>query len=274
MGVYSKILKQAYEITRQYSFLWIFGLFLSLVDVAAYSLVSIKGNQIKGYPNGYMSIGIILILIIFVLLSYRIKTALIIAIKAITDKQQISSSKSFRSAKFFYGRVFNISLLMEVSNLILILLVYVPVAYISSHGQMVTAKLLGITGAVILLPVAVTIILIKIIAPLFVVIYDQKINEAVNKSAGLITQSWQPVLYIGFIAFLLQMATLFLTLFVLKLASGTPLVSYILGTIVYVILESLVAVFCQTAWVLLFLDLIKPQKFETEQPVVAPEIAG
>src|SRR5258708_14545888 len=188
MGVYSKILKQAYEITRQYSFLWIFGLFLSLVDVAAYSLVSIKGNQIKGYQNGYMSIGIILILIIFVLLSYRIKTALIIAIKAITDKQQISSSKSFRSAKFFYGRVFNISLLMEVSNLILILLVYVPVAYISSHGQMVTAKLLGIKGAVILLPLPLTFLLFKIIQPFFFFFFYIKINKQDNKSPGLITQ--------------------------------------------------------------------------------------
>ena len=274
MGVYSKILKQAYEITRQYRFLWLFGLILSFVDAMAFILGSLEDHQTKAPANGYLTVGLVLILVLLILLSYRAKTSIIIAIKAITDKQQTSPSKSFRAAKFFYWRVFGATLLMEFATLILIALVYAPVSYLNGQGQMVTSISLGIIGAIILLPVVVAIVLIKVIVPLFIVIYDQKINEAVAKSYGLIAQFWQPILYMEIITFLLQMAILFLTIFMLKLTSGTPLVSYILGAVVYIIFESFVAVFSQTAWVLLFLDLIKPQKLEAEQPVAAPEIAG
>lgn len=269
MGAYSKLLKQAYEITREYKFLWIFGLFLSLIDIISFKLGSF---QEKANIETSLSAGLVVIILLLAVVGYRIITAMIIAIKAILDKQQTSLKKSYLVARVFYWRVLGIGLLMEVALLVVMGLVLWPVGYLHNLGQIMKATSLAITGGIIILPIVVAVLLIRIIAPLFVVIYDQKINEAIDKSYALIAKSWYAVISIGIIAFLLQIATLFLGFSVLKLTPGTGLFAQIFAGIVYTITSTLVRVFLQTVWVLLFLDLIKPQKLEQVTPVVAPEL--
>ena len=153
----------------------------------------------------------------------------------------------------------------------LIGLVSIPIINWVHQGKITQAISLGSVGFLILLPIVVAAGLISILAPLFIVIFDQKTEEAVNKSQALINRHWAPLSVLAFGSFVLQLSALFLAISMVKLAPGMTLIS---GAIVYVILGSWIAAYTQTAWVLVFLELIKPQKMETEQPVELPEIAS
>jgi hypothetical protein len=70
----------------------------------------------------------------------------------------------------------------------------------------------------------------------------------------------------------MDLPALFLAQFMVGLRGG--LMVSILAGIVFLLFQSVFMVFQQVAWILLFMDLIKPQKIEETQPVVAPEIVG
>ena len=51
-------------------------------------------------------------------------------------------------------------------------------------------------------------------------------------------------------------------------------IPFLFGSIVFFVTQAVVAVFQQTAWILAFLQLIKPQIFEQEEVLPAPEIVS
>ncbi|MBX4186738.1 MAG: hypothetical protein KW802_00540 [Candidatus Doudnabacteria bacterium] len=268
---YSKILKQAYEITRDNKFLWIFGLFLSLITVGLYVIGWLQENSKNG---GYLFLLFTLSVIVSPILVIRIKTAIIIAVKAVVDKQETNAAKAFMTARFFYWRAIGVYLLVQMSILILLSVGVGPVMYLNHQGQNNSAIVLGVLAAVFLLPVVVTAVVVNILAPMFIVVYDQKVNEAINKTYPLISKHLGSIFAFAVLNFLVSSITLFFSQFVLKLGSGMPLLIHVLIGIVYVGIETFAVIFMQTAWVLLFLDLIRPQKLEEAEPVVAPEIVS
>lgn len=293
MDSYAKIFKQAYEITRNNKFLWILGLFLIGYTGVNFGLGQINPNPVW-VQNDMALIVTLIVSVALVILYFRFKAGLIIGIKAILDKTETSLGKLWTASRLFYGRLIGVSFLVQITFVVVLLLIAVPVVYMFDHGFVTRAWTLLTLAVLIGLPVGFIFILTTVIAPLFVVIFDLKIQEALNQSVELIVSSWTKFLGFGLLLMLVSIGVSVLSAIVAALAA-VPFVlltvlSYhreglmvmnpinwlaiVAAAIVLIALQSGLLVFIQTSWVLFFLQLIKPQKLEEEKVLPVPEIAG
>jgi hypothetical protein len=266
MGAYVKILKQTFEITRQQKFAWVYGLFLSLC--IWYLTVEFALIEYFNLPN-YIAIAIWIVVFLFLV---RSNTALIIAIKAILDKQVTSVKKSFNASKLFYGRILMLSVLIYFSSLIVSGIMLGPSRYMYEQNQLSQAWSLMILGLIILLPLLMLAMAMSVISFMFVITYDLKVKEALTRTGEMLGKQWYSIFGLLVFLIVLDLPALFLLQYMVGFRGG--LVVSIMAGALFLIYQSAFIVFQQTAWMLLFNDLIKPQKFEVEQPVVAPEIAS
>ncbi len=212
--------------------------------------------------------GFLLLICLFVILYFRMKAGLIIAIKALIDKQPTSFAIAFRAGRFFYGRILGASILLQLGILIFAIIILGPVIYSSG----LQGDILGVFGIAILIPVMVIVVLMRVLAPLFVVVYDQKIGEAIDRSYILISKVWPRLIFFGLTLLVLELFPLFLSVFVIGLLGGLWF-KLAVGTALIAVLAP-IAAFSQTAWVLMFLELVRPQKMDQVEAVPAPEIAS
>jgi hypothetical protein len=212
---------------------------------------------------------IVLAAILLIVLYFRAKAGLMIAIKAILDKQETSFGRAFRFAGLFFNRILIISILAELGLALLAVVLGGPVAVLFKQHFLNRAVVLLVLALLIFIPAAVTAILVNILAPMFVVIFDLKIQEAVSSAFELIKKYRFQLILFGLLLFSLELAPLFLMSIVVKLHRG--LTTSLFCAAAFLIIESAVAVFAQTAWVLAFLELVKPQKVEEER-VPLPEV--
>ncbi len=269
----SKIFKQAYEITRNHKFLWIFGLLLTLGNT-----VFIRDEEsMPQVPTSYAWL-IIFLVLVFLVIYFRSKVSMIIGIKAVLDKQETGANLSFKVSRLFYIRVLLVYLLTEIALLVFGSIIAIPIVSMFERGQLSTAIPFLIVGLFIFIPFAVTIALINVLAPMYVVLYDLKPKEAIKSSVDLFSKYWFPLSSLALLLFLPQLAILLLSIPIVFL-SDLPyhmvgFISMIVGLLVLWIAHAIIAVFTQSVWVLVFLDYVKPQKFEVTEPVVMPEIAS
>src|SRR3546814_6730375 len=66
---------------------------------------------------------------------YRAKAAMIIAMKAMADKEETTFNKSFGVARFFYWRAFGISLLIRLAMGLLFVILFTPISYLSRSEE-------------------------------------------------------------------------------------------------------------------------------------------
>jgi hypothetical protein len=271
MLLYSKIFKQALEFTRKNKFLWIFGLFLSFGSTVFWPDEKDLSFNLPAW------FGFVL-LVVFLMIYFRCKASMIIGIKAVLDKQETSSHKSYMASKFFYSRVFVVYMITQLAALVLGGLIAVPIAYMFEQNKLPVAITFLVIGLFIFIPIAVTAALVSILAPMFVVVYDLTPREAVKRSLELISEFWLPLSSLALLMFLPQLLVLLVSVPIVFLADlpyhmiGFPLM--ILGLLVLWIIHSIITVFQQTVWVLVFQNLIRPQKLEDEETVVLPEVAS
>ena len=275
MFSYKKIFKQAFQITGQHKFLWIFGLFLLFGNVLNFlaSWFDQSQIQIKISNLGYTILFLVSVLVI--VLFFRSKAALIIAIKAIIDKEPTSAGKAFSVSQLFFSRILGISVIVELALGVLLAILASPISFMFDHHFITRGIILIALGLIIFIPTAVVGTLLNALVPMFVVIYDQTFREAVNRSFEMISEKWLTLLGIGFVLFVIEILAFFLLLPIVFLWNlpyhREGLILSIIGLVLFVLLQSLIAVFQQSAWVLAFLELIKPAKMEEEETVVAPE---
>ncbi|MEJ0021732.1 MAG: hypothetical protein WDN47_04115 [Candidatus Doudnabacteria bacterium] len=298
---YRKIFKQAYEIVWNNKFLWIFGLFLLFGNFFNFNYVfqsqGTNSGDLSWFQNhaflGNLTLLIVLgVILELILLLFKARAGNIIAVKAIIDRQETSFVKSFNYGGLFHLRLLGVFLLMQIALFLALVVIGGPIFYLFSLKFFIRALILSAIGLIIFIPISVIAALISFLAPMFVVLHDFKIGEAIQRSFELVSQFWFTLLVFSFMLFCLAVLAFLASLiaaaitalpFVLlaylayhKVGFGAgvalTIVSVTAGSIVFLIIQALVATFAQTAWVLAFLELIKPQKLEEEESLPVPEI--
>ncbi len=276
MGLnYVKIIKQAWLITKTNRFLWGYGLFLTLANLYFSWNGEIKFHL--PFSETAISFALFILSISILILFFLCKAGLIIAVKALLDKQETSIRKSFFVARLFYGRILTLSLLGLVLIALLILIIGGPILASSKGAHLVQTLILGSLGAIILIPILFVINFIMVMSPMFIVFYDSKVQEAIRQSMGLVLARWRWLLGFGLILLFIEVVVASLGFLLYFLYHNGSIGSWIivsLGSILFLGLVSGVQVFQQTAWVLAFQDLIKPEKLAEEEALPEPEIAG
>jgi hypothetical protein len=276
MVSYQKIFKQAYEITKNNKFLWIFGLFLSLVLTASWAGEPKMDPNPIAIPNYIVAVVLILFLA-FIIIYFRCRASLILAIKAVLEKEHTSLTKSFRGSRNYWMRFLVISVVVDLFTLLFGGIIGLPVYYMFQQGFTYRAISLLIVGLLIFIPLAVTFLLINVLAPMFVTLYNFKVRESVKASLDLITKHWFTLVTLGFWTFLPQLAIGLIAstiVFSTQLKYHTiELAGLILSGIILLIFSSLIVVFQQAVWVVAFIELVKPLKPEEPEQVIVPEIA-
>src|SRR5258708_6095512 len=256
---YRKIFQQAYRITKSQKFLWIFGLFLTVTD----SFFSFDNSTRTYWP-------VFLITIVSLFLYLRAKAGLIIAIKAILDKQETNFTKAFKVSRLFFYQLFGTFIITGLSFIVLAGLIGGPIIFMFLNHYIYRGWFLASLGILIFIPLAILLGLINVLAPLFVVIYDLKIKEALNRAFELASKFWPQLIGFGFILLLLNLPALFFSGIMVGWRGGWAVTMLI--SVILLAWQSAVVVFTQTVWVLVFLDLVKGQKTEELEPGVLPEV--
>lgn len=295
MFSYLKILRQAYEVTRANKPLWVLGLFLGWTGIFNLSSFSRQDqstqyqNQINNWLNVHQSAAImiaVLFLIVLVVLAYlffRAKAGLILGLKAILDKRATDFGKSFKQGGLFYRRIFRAYFLIYLGVILAGLLLSIPIIYLIALKLDFRAIVLIIFALIIFIPISLIALFLEVLSPLFVVLYDLTVTEAIKSSFDLFIKFWPQLVAFGFCILFTVLVVFFVSLFGLIIIF-TPIVFlihlfyykvavFVLGGAIFLIIQSGLAVFQQTAWVLVFQELVKPQKIEGElEPEAAPEI--
>ncbi|OGE74014.1 MAG: hypothetical protein A3I07_03710 [Candidatus Doudnabacteria bacterium RIFCSPLOWO2_02_FULL_42_9] len=288
---YAKIFRQAIEITRNNKFLWIFGppaiasliislklaqalragLFLSLATTFIVPEDEPTINNISPWI-------FIAVLIIFLVIYFRCKAALMIAIKSIIDQKEITIAKAFKPSQQYFLQLMGVYFMIQVAIGLLGMVMYLPIRSMFDAGNTYAAVSFTVVGLLIFIPFALAAVLYNVIVPMFIVIFGLKYNEALKRTSELLSKHWQTLLVVGFLMFLPQLLILLASLsivFFQDLPYHMIGLAGIIGTgLLLLLAHAILAVFQQAVWVLTFLELVRPQKFEEEVPEVAPEIAG
>ncbi|MEO8065908.1 MAG: hypothetical protein ABI643_03610 [Candidatus Doudnabacteria bacterium] len=259
---YRKIFQQAYEISRNNRFLWIFGLFLVLPNLLNFS----------GWSSVTETDWISLVtLIFFILVYFRARAGMIFALKRILEKQNSSFKQAVSASRLFYARLLLITVLITLVWIILGIVLALPVVYMANRHHIGQAWILGIFAGAIWIAMFVPTYLAQALAPLFVVMYNFKIRESLDLAFSLVRKFLGSLAVLGLILFLLQILPIVFFSFLAYYTDS--LTMRILGAAVIFLIEIVLEVFQQSVWVLAFLELVKPQKFEEEERVAPiPEV--
>lgn len=302
---FGKIFANAYRIAVEHKFLWGFGLLLVWGSSFTVNYSISDWQELKpetwlvsfsklfesrpGLTTFLLAAGLVFVWLVIVVY-FRAKTALIISVKRITDKQTVGFKSAFVRSKLFYKRLLGVSILLALVLLAGILILGLPVVYLLSLKLYFRALLLGLFAALIFLALSIMLGFVNVLAPMFVVFHDLKIGESVKAGFNLLFHSFWRLLVFGFLLFLITAFVFFLTLGAALLVIS-PFVLFseffydifgfavwqsvvlIIVSFCFVFLQAILAVFQQTAWVLLFNEIVKPLKDQEKEPSLAPEAA-
>lgn len=271
-------------------FLLVFGLFLLLGNLANWALSFLGQDNLPDFIKQLSDSKLFLISVVLFFLSFiffRAQAGIIACVKALLDKKETSFALGFKTGRLFFWRLLAVAVIMNVCLFVLSFIISAPVYHLYLSHFLLRASILAVLGLMILIPLSILIRLMGVIAPMFVVLFDLRISEAIQKSFELAKEFWARLLVFGLLMFIMTFAALFLGLFVFlayfvyhrggaTLNFGLMIGLMTVGSIIFLVVQTFVLSFQQTAWVLTFLELVKPQKFEEEEPmaVADPEVVS
>ena len=286
----NKVIYRAFEYTQNHKFLWFFGIFAS--GSAFFSLYKIFDFNFKGYitntdPHaqylyahpGYMALGIIVFVILYLFLSgvtVFAKNAIIGAVLKFERRQKTSGKDAIVVAAKNFSRTYGTTIGLNVILFFISAWLFLPGAYVYSQGFAFRGiALLGI-GSIIFVPVFVIFSLMTVFANCFILAYGMHIKDAVAAGFDLLVEHWTYALTLMCVLWLLYLLLFFATA---SLLGFIGILAYLLSVLVksivlpvllsfkvlYVLLVGVVLVFVNTflntytsiAWVILFLDIVR-----------------
>ncbi len=316
---YFEIVKKAYELTVKHSWLWVFGLFIGGTTglnfgVFNYFLPAYQAEQLsrlREIGTNFLPrllareellipvlAGVLFLALFLVLLSGLSKAAVIWATAKLdapgaanSPPGEVNFRKSLRSGRRYLWQIVGLQVLVSAVFLLLFLVFAGPVAYLFSAGASGKGLVLLLLGLLIFLPASVVFGFLHLYGPIFIVLYNSRIGEAIQYSFNLLRQKLKESLLLG--AFLLGLSLLFvfvlifslvvlaipvafLTVVLVKLQLLTAIFTLLLGTaavsICYtVILGAAFAVFQNIIWVLAVSYLVKTKRLGQEERALAAE---
>ena len=305
---YKKLLKQAWQIVKTNRFLWLFGLFLFWGNILNFvfsqsndssQAINPSAQDLTNWFNNHIGIAlllfvvIILFLVIMFVLNYRAKAGLILSVSAIVKKQPTGFKKELIAGKKYFWRLVGISILLILAMFLLGLILGGPVILLLNAQLYFRAAILGLFALIILLPLTILLSLMQTTAPLFTVLHDFGIRDSLNASFDLISQTWSVLLVygflllgisiIGFIGSILGLSILsvpfvILSYFVyykvgLTLAMICASTGLIIGIIFFLMAQAFIALYVQTAWVLAFMEIVKPIIIKSPEAIVTEPVS-
>lgn len=311
---YLAILKQAWQITVKNSWLWIFGLFIGGTsalnlgglnfflappdkdDLEKLRNLSFQAETwIRQNPELFtvfvaVFLSFSLILIIFQGLS---KAAVIWATRELEEKRAINFKKSLLTARYYFWRIIGLQILITIVFLAGLIVFAGPIVYFFELGETLRGVLLTLAGLAVFIPASIVLGFLHLYGPIFIVLYDKKIEEALGLSLNLIKKKLKESIILS--AFLIGLSFLFflilafcIVLMVLPLALFALLTStlgfssatyaIIAGSAVISFLSILIlgaafTVFQNITWILAVQEMIQTLRLKQTSEALAIEPA-
>jgi hypothetical protein len=204
----------------------------------------------------------------------------------IQDKEAVTFRKTFNLAKKFAVQLIGMSVLLQITLLILTIVISAPISYLLSAGSVSKAVILLGLGALVFVPFAFFLFAIGVLAPMFIVMFNLPLRLAILASTSIVGLVWRKVLGLSLLLGGLSIVTAivagiisspFVIFAILSYHKGgsawTLGLPILISSIVFISIQSLFISFQQTAWVLFFSEVVRPQKFEEEATAeVAPTV--
>lgn len=242
-SLYRTIITKAWEITKTYKFLWLFGFFAAFLGNAAdykslfQQLDSIKNNteaffnlnyQISLWGKVLESIQqlpvtgvlaliltilfIILFAIIIIWLVMVSQAAIVRAANKIENGKEASFKESFLQSIQYSWKVFVLNLFAKIVVCILLSLFISPILVILIAKSAKISLLVTILAIVIFVPITIIINFVTKYAIAYVVLKGQKCWEALGHGWKLFTNHWLISLEMALIVLVVNMALAFILL--------------------------------------------------------------
>ncbi len=294
MFLYSKILKQAYWIVKKHKFLWIFGLFLVWGYLPNLTYLHKTEPRSMAVGEAWLAAASLVVFVILILIYFRARAGLIIATKGVLDKQDMNFTKAWDLGRKSYLKMFQVSLLVQISLTIVFLLLAIPVIYLGMTGLETRAIILGSSALLIFLPIWFVATMVNIAAEVFIALYNFRLSGAIAAALDLVLKRWWQLFGMAFFMFSLAFLGMILSVVPAGLVSlavvffgqlsyhngstlpyGLNISNLIVSIIVFFFVQAFISVYHQVAWVLTILELTKPPKVEEEKELAElPEVAS
>jgi len=298
---YLKIFRDAWKITWTNRFLWWFGLFILASGGANFNYFSSgneKSNQDwqafteKIHLQEFLAkhftlivIGLIalaLLCLIFLILNFIGRGALIKSIQKILKKEPADFKSGFQEGKKYFGKIFSIFFFSGLAVAVCIVMLAIPITILFVAKSYIIAIILAIFALIILIPLLILAKYIQTYASFYVVLADLKPWLAVENAYALFKKNIlasiiMSLLFIplGILSFFVLIAIALAVLIVFGLVGLVlffafketgAIIALVLGLIVFIpavfLFFSIFSTFSEVAWVLFFHVIATPKEKE------------
>lgn len=303
---YTSILKKSYSITIRYPVLWLFGVFV----FGGFNLnfVYFQGLPLEelGRPGGWESLlvyfqnrplmlaGLLVLLLLVsaaaLLLTSWSRIMLVLSAQSVLQTRQLALTEQLKKSRHSLWPVLLVSLFTSALLILLALgLLGTPFWWLANQPQ---KSFFWSMGAVIFVPLALTISCINIFTSFFVVVFRVPAKKGLNLGTDFFITNWSRIIAFGAVlmviytvGFVSGVAVVYLLKlladaslgvsgqFLPNVISPALLVTNLTSTIFLWVLVSALNVFFNTALLLMFFDLTTPTKSEeaeSEKVLVSP----
>lgn len=244
-SLYRTILTKAWEITKRYKFLWLFGFFAAFLGNAGeYKALFKQLDIIKNNPETLFNLSykldlwgsifkyigelptinllafiltslfILLIALIVIWLMVTSQAAIIGAAEKINDDKKVSLKKSFLDNIQYSWKVFVLNAFAKIIICILLSLFIGPLLTVLIAKGAKISLLITILAIVIFVPIAIIIGFVTKYAIAYVVLKGQKCWEALGHGWRLFTRHWLISIEMALIVLVINLALAFLLMII------------------------------------------------------------
>lgn len=245
-----------------------------------------------------LAAGALLLLFALMVLPALSFAAIIFAAMKLTDASRKIDPPGFKElfiqAKRFFWRVLGVQILITTGFSIMTLILASPVFFLFQIGAHARALLLLLLALVIFMPASLVFGFVHLYGPIFVVLYDKRIGEAIVLSFNLVRQKFLESLILA--AFLAGLSFLFILTLVFSIIIMLLPIAFLIWLAIRMQLTSLAqalsalgllftgifaivfnagfAVFQSISWVLAVQEMVRTLKLPKEEKTFVPEAAS
>jgi hypothetical protein len=295
MVEYSKIIKDAYLITKQNLILWFFGLFL----LGGFNLGFLRfvelPSELTTKPQSVMSVfeyfqhhpgnlaiasaSILLVAGMAIIVTNWSKVMLVLVGRSLLEGKPKPLSEQFEECGKVLWPVIRVSLVTSAAFLVVAAVAFAP--YFILKDYINTGRVMLVLGSLIFLPLAFTFSALNIFASLFIILYKVPLYKAFTQATDLFIMEWPQLLalgvilmivyslsfvvgvgLIGAIRLLLSLILDYLGEFKFFPVSAIILIIRFVTVLMFWVVMAGINVFFNMAVLRLFLEIIKPKKAE------------
>ena len=220
-SLYRNIIAKAWETTKRYKFLWLFGFFAAFLGNAAeYKSLFKQLDNIKNNPDVYFNFSyyltfwvelvqglqqvtfinmlalmlllflVIIVVIVLIWLAIISQTAIIRAASKFDEGKKTSLKDGFVGSTKYFWPVFGLNLLAKVIIFLLLSLLVTPLLVVLIAKGAKMAALLTLLTIVIFVPIAIIIGFVTKYAIAYIILKKQKYWEAFSNGWKLFANHW------------------------------------------------------------------------------------